>query len=302
MKKIKLSNLNIYLNDNQIFIGFGDGYLSKIEGDDIIYIKAILNNLQEKSEFILTEHLYMIVDKINTIERDYFDSLIDWLKGNGIVVFQEEEDKIKKQLNVGVLGLTKEESTNLVFKINNNLLKDGEYELNLVSDYDDRKSIAATKLDFCLIFSPMLNKDLNLKQFQDLYNQNIPHIYIDYSSFSVTLGPAINPNLKMHCMSCFYNRRIANTSIPSLYLSLVKLDSKQIRHVTFEDSNVYSTLIEWLTNELIRLLYTNWESGSILGKSKTINFVTDEYNVSRILKTVNCNICNERKIYRPLNG
>ena len=298
MKKIKLSNLNLYANNNQLFIGFGDGYLSKIEGDDVEYIKVILNNLQSESSYVPDKELYTSVDKIKTIERDYFDALIDWLKGNGIVLFEKEERR-KKQLNVSVLGLTENESTNVINKINDNLLKDGEYELTL--KVYDTNELATQKVDFCLVFSPMLNKDVNSNIFTELYHNNIPHIYIDYSAFSVTLGPAINPSLKMHSMHCFFKRRIANTSKPSVYLSLIKLDNKQIRHVSLEGSNIYNTLIEWLTNELIRLLYSNWESGSILGKTKTINFITNEFTVSRILKTPD-SVGNERKIYRPLNG
>jgi hypothetical protein len=298
MRKIKLSNLNLYTNDNQLFIGYGDGYLSKIEGDDVEYIEVILSNLQSESNYISDKQLYASVDKIKTIERDYFDALIVWLKGNGIVLFEEKE-KEKEHLSVSVLGLTNNEGINVISKINDNLLKDDEYEL-LYKEFSDNE-LFMNEIDFCLVFSPMLNKDVNSDIFTKLYSKNIPHIYIDYSSFSVTLGPAINPSLKMHSMHCFFKRRIANTSKPSIYLSLIKLDSKQIRHVSLEDSNVYNTLIEWLTNELIRLLYSNWESGSILGKTKTINFVTNEFTVTRILKTPD-SVGNERKIFRPLNG
>ena len=107
-----------------------------------------------------------------------------------------------------------------------------------------------------LIFSPMLNKTINFEVFKELYDNKIPHLYIDFSAFSITLGPAINPNLKMHCMECFFKRRISNTSNPSVYLSLIKLDNNQMRHVSLESSNVHNTLVEWLSNETVRLLLT----------------------------------------------
>lgn len=296
MKDIKLSNLNLYENDNQLYMGFGDGYLSKIEGDDVFYVKEILKNLSNSDALVKSDKLYQELDEKIEIEKDYFDSLLEWLKGNGIITYVEDESlKVNKILNVGIIGASNTEQESIINDINKNLLADGEFSLNLKNADDEN-------IDFCLVFSPMLNKEINFDFFRELYARKTPHLYIDFSAFSVTLGPAINPSLKMHCMNCFFKRRISNTSNPSVYLNLIKLDNNQMRHVSITDSNVYNTLVEWLSNEVIRLIASDWESSGVLGKTKTINFVTDEFNVSRVIKTVNCDVCNERQIYRPLNG
>ena len=136
MKEIKLSNLNLYENDNQLYIGFGDGFLSKIEGDDVYYVKEILNRLTKSKIAIESDELFQEVDKIIKIERDYFDSLLDWLKGNGIVSFTEKVSSKKKTLNVAVIGVSNNEKKTIIKDINKNLSKDGEYFLNLKKEDD----------------------------------------------------------------------------------------------------------------------------------------------------------------------
>lgn len=295
MKEVALSDLNLYENDNQLYIGHGDGFLSRIEGEDVIYIKEILNNLIESDNKQEVDDLFNKVVNTLELEKDYFDSLLEWLKSNGIVYYIEEDSKNKEKrvLKTHLLGVLDEEKEQFVNDLNR-LLKDSDYEIISEESIDN--------IDFCLVFSPILNKKLNQGIFNELYKKNIPHIYIDYAPFSATLGPAINPSLKMHCMTCFFNRRISNTINPNVYLRLIRLDNKQFRQVPLLKSSIYNTLIEWLSNELMRLLNSDWEDGGVLGKSKTVNFITDEFDVARILKTVGCKTCNERHVYRPLNG
>jgi hypothetical protein len=295
MKEVALSDLNLYKNDDQLYIGHGDGFLSRIEGEDVKYIKEILNNLIEGDNKKGVDELFNNVVNTLELEKDYFDSLLEWLKSNGIVYYLEEDSKDDEQkiLKTYLLGVLDEEKEQFINDLNR-LLEDSSFQIISEESIDN--------IDFCLVFSPILNKKLNQRIFNKLYKNNIPHIYIDYAPFSATLGPAINPSLKMHCMICFFNRRISNTINPNVYLRLIRLDNKQFRQVPLLKSSIYNTLIEWLSNELLRLLNSDWEDGGVLGKSKTVNFMTDEFDVARILKTVGCKICNERHVYRPLNG
>ena len=296
MNKIILSDLNLYENDHQLYVGYGDGFLSKIEGEDIIHIKKILNYLIKNKNNKNADDLYFEMLQSYKIEKDHFNLLIEWLKSNGIIYTTDDaiKDKETTFLEINILGTLANEKTPFINDLNKHL-KNSNYQLRLKSD--DFENI-----DFCLILSPILNKTINHHIFHQLYQKNVPHIYIDYAPFSVTLGPAINPYLKMHCMKCFFNRRISNTMNPNIYLNLIRLDNKQFRQTPLLQSTFYNTLTEWLANELLRLNKTNWEDGGILGKSKTINFFTDDFDVARILKTVGCNTCNERQVYRPLNG
>ncbi|SDI01702.1 hypothetical protein [Myroides phaeus] len=294
MKEVALSDLNLYENDNQLYIGHGDGFLSRIEGEDVKYIKEILNSLIENDSKGRIDDLFNNVLVNLELEKDYFVLLIEWLKSNGIIYYIEESSKDDKRLlKTYLLGVLDEEKEQFINDLNK-LLEDSNFQITLEESIDD--------IDFCLVFSPILSKKINQEILTKMYKSNIPHIYIDYAPFTATLGPAINPALKMHCMSCFFNRRISNTVNPDVYLRLIRLDNKQFRQVSLMKSSIYNTLIEWLSNELLRLLNSDWEDGGILGKSKTINFITDEFDVARILKTVGCNICNERHVYRPLNG
>lgn len=295
MKEIALSDLNLYENDDQLYIGHGDGFLSRIEGEDVKYIKEILNSLIESDNIKSIDDLFEHVVKTLELEKDYFDSLLEWLKSNGIIYYLEEDSKNDEQkaLKTYLLGILDEEKEQFINDLNR-LLEDSNFQITFEESIDN--------VNFCLVFSPILNKKLNHGIFNELYKKNIPHIYIDYAPFSATLGPAINPSLKMHCMTCFFNRRISNTINPNVYLRLIRLDNKQFRQVPLLKSSIYNTLIEWLSNELLRLLNSDWEDGGILGKSKTVNFITDEFDVARILKTVGCKTCNERHVYRPLNG
>jgi len=296
MKEIVLSDLNLYENDNQLYIGHGDGFLSRIEGEDINYIKEILNDLIKNDNKKELDALYSSIYENLKLEKDYFQSLIEWLKSNGIVYYSKEEPKNeeKKIFKTHFIGIMDDEKETVLHDLNR-IIEDTNHQLVLEEENID-------VIDFCLIFSPILNKTLNRGIFDELYRKNIPHIYIDHAPFSVTIGPAVNPALKMHCMSCFFNRRISNTVNPNVYLRLIRLDNKQFNQISLLKSSVYFTLMEWLSNELLRLVNSNWEDGGILGKSKTLNFVTDEFEVARILKTVGCPTCNERHIYRPLNG
>ena len=296
MDKILLSDLNLYENDHQLYVGYGDGFLSKIEGEDIIYIKEILNNLIENNDNKSVDELYFELKRAHTIEKDHFNRLIQWLRTNGIIHSSETNDIVeeKKIFEINILGALESEKKTVIKDLNKRLER-SKYQLQLkLNDYEN--------IDFFLIVSPILNRSISQTIFHKLYEKNIPHIYIDYAPFSVTIGPAINPSLKMHCMKCFFNRRISNTINPSVYLNLIRLDNKQFRQTPLLKSSFYHTLIEWLVNELLGLINTNWEDSGVLGKSKTVNFFSDDFDVSRILKTVGCKICNERQVYRPLNG
>lgn len=293
MTTYKLSDINTYVNDTELFIGYGDGYLSKIAGTDTDYIKTILSHFDNDSlEAIEVKELHKQVNLVNPIDYEYFITLLDWLKQNGIVSQGEGTKSVEEiPFKVGFIGIKKDESSVFLQSINQ-ILERAKYKLAHTDGNPD----------FYIIMSPILNLKTEKEVYKDIYKNNIPHVYIDFSPYTVVLGPAINPNLKMHCLSCFFKRRIANTTDPETYLNLIKLDNIQTRQVSLLNSKLYNTTVEWLSNELIRLLGSDWMDGGLLGKSKSINFATDEFNNSKIIKTVGCDICNPREIYRPLNG
>lgn len=273
------------------YISKGDDFLLKVQGDDLIYIKTLIEELKIVKEALRNDLFDIVSSKIKISKNHYF-SLLEWLIQNGILT-EDINSKDVEIINIGVLGVGENSSLEIEKKLN-------EFLDN--SNYSFKYSKDVFNSNLILLFSPILNKELNYTILEEIYKSKIPHIYADLSLNSISVGPAIIPDIKMHCMKCFFKRRISNTKRPKQYLDFFNLDIESSYIENISNYSYFNTLVEVLSNEIYNLLKTEWEYGDIIGKSKTINFLSNEFNVSRILKTPDCDICNERYIVRPVNG
>ncbi|MGO1722376.1 MAG: hypothetical protein ACTHY9_06640 [Sphingobacterium sp.] len=292
LKNIALKDLSIYKNQTQTYIGRGDGYLSVLEGEDVYLVNDILSILSANKEALNYDELREEITKKHEVEVLFFESIIDWLKSNGIILVNEEKKGEVEILKLAIVGIDEEENGPCSEKLQAILGDTVKIEMASIND---------AEIDLVILFSPILNKNIT-KYAEELYQNKIPHIYLDYSPYTITLGPAVIPAIKTPCLKCFMKRRLANTSDPKNYLKLIRIDNEVVAQTSFVKSNYHNTLLEWLGGEILRLMGSEWKSAGIVAKAKSINFATDELEVSKIIKTVNCQVCNPHQVFRALNG
>lgn len=296
MKQVLLKDLNIYKNESQTYIGRGDGFLSVIQGEEVPLVNSVLEKLISNDKEMDLEILEnQILNEVN-IDSELFNEIILWLKGSGIIQVVEEQSKVIPTVYIEIYGLSDKEEKDYLLLTLVEFLKD---DINLSSR--NLEDMNPNDQNLVLLFSSILNKD-SRKYARKLYDLNIPHIYLDFSPYSVTIGPAVIPSLKTPCLMCFTKRRISNTGNPSKYLQLIQLDNEVLVQQPLKGSNFFFTLCEWLTSEISRLASSNWKTSGITAKTKSMNFATDELELSKILRTPNCDVCNKFYVQRALNG
>lgn len=296
MKHILLKDLNIYKNDSQTYIGRGDGFLSVIQGEEVPLVNSVLEKLISNDKEMDLEILEsQIINEFN-IDSELFSEITLWLKGNGIIQIEENEPKVVPTVYIEIYGLPNEEDKEHLLLMLEKFLKEdiklSARTLEFMNPEDE---------NLVLLFSSILNKDSS-KYARKLYDLNVPHIYLDFSPYSVTIGPAVIPSLRTPCLMCFTKRRISNTGDPSKYLQLIQLDNEVLTQQPLKGSNFFYTLCEWLTSEINRLVSSKWKTSGITAKTKSMNFATDELELSKILRTPNCDVCNNFYVQRALNG
>lgn len=296
-KSISLKNLSIYKNAERTYIGRGDGYLSVLEGEDVFLVNDIFSALLDNDKKLPYQHLQQSIVEKHTVDDSFFDDIINWLTSNGILILEDDTPSSpqSQQLDLAIIGLPEDETEALLQKLQEAM---GD-EVRISAQSVD--GLAEAENPVALLFTPILDKSIS-NWAQQLYESNIPHIYLDFSPYTVTLGPAVIPAIKTPCLKCFARRRIANTADPKNYMKLIRLDNEVLTKTSFLESNFHRTLLEWLAGELLRLQASKWTSAGIVAKSKSINFATDEFETAKIIKTVNCEVCNPHLVFRALNG
>lgn len=291
---IRLTNINIWKDENILFIKRADDNLLQIKGKDIINIEKIISFFRDNPNCNIEKASEELKENIN-FDKENFNNAIEWLTNNGILEISDDNTlskEIKIAYKIDSDKLKEHFISNMdLFSCNNTHLIELDGNLN-------------SKIDLILIISPLFDNYNEIKEISEkTYKNDIPLLHFELSPNSITIGPLVIPERGTPSLSCYIKRKIVNSKDAKKLVNFIKSTNKnRINKLDPTIFPFFKLFCEIIKIELEKYFkYEGAFSEHLIGKTILIDFVNYDIEKSIILKDPQSPIF-KKEIYSPFNG
>lgn len=278
-----LNELEIFATEQELYININDNQLIKISGKD----KPIV---EKTIEFIKHHNDIEVVFNKNKDayhnDKNYFNSIINFLVESNIVKIEVDTDIISKRILL-IANINKDYFEKELIKCLNrsNLLY---HDFKIVNPYNENiyENYLEDGFDIIIVLSPCSNYYLGLEKLSDsAYEKNIPILHCGISNSILTIGPIVDPQLNTPSLFCYFKRKAASINNLDDFLSTITIENKKNIHSVFFTKNSYlDILFNFVGNELEKY-FVRGKSSLIIGNEIEFNCINYNTKRTKILKT-----------------
>lgn len=291
MTTYRINNLNIALEEKDIFLSNGDHYLIKLSGDDKPLVESILMSVANNHTH---DEMYQLVSSKYGLSKEYFEAVIEWLIQKFILQVAEAEAPVDpKRVSIAVFGNSEDKTfimEEFLSRLNTpSLCLDmaGYIPQNTGETLNAEETEQLKNVEIVLALSPLL---LNYKKLRHLNEYCIEHhvhqlhVGIGFSEF--ILGPLVVSELETPCLESYVVRKLANLKNLDEYTDYMNAGKKEvIHHQKISSFRYLSLLCEYLKIELSSFFLGNYSK--LFGQAIIYNMLDHTVEKSRVLRIPN---------------